>query len=267
MLLPSGLSNIFKPRGRVEFHAEWVRVFTILLGLSGVVWGATNFATFWRQLGIERTAAKILDRETFKLNALVPFIPALAEIEQSHYCRPQSLRSAAIIRLRLAEEALAAGERAMVDERLSALESSIRKALACEPADPFLWLVLAWLGNAREGFKQEQLAYLRLSYRLGPNEGWIAARRNRLSLAMFQRLPPDLATAAVDEFAHMLNSWLYWETIAIFTGPGWPVRDRLLASLKNVGERQREAFAKELYTEGYNVIVPGIALREPRPWY
>jgi hypothetical protein len=267
MLLPSGLFDIFKPWERVEFHFEWVRVFTILLGLSGVVWGATNFATLWRQLGIERIAAKILDRETFKPNALVPFIPALEEIEQSHYCRPQSVRSAAIIRLRLAEEALAAGERATVDERLSTLDSSIRKALACEPADPFLWMVLAWLGNTREGFKQEQLAYLRLSYRLGPNEGWIAARRNRLSLAMFQRLPPDLASDAVDEFAHMLNSWLYWETIAVFTGPGWPVRERLLDSLKHVGERQRDAFAKELYTEGYNVIVPGIAPREPRPWY
>ena len=267
MPLPSGLFDIFKPWERVEFHFEWVRVFTILLGLSGVVWGATNFATLWRQLGIERIAAKILDRETFKPNALVPFIPALEEIEQSHYCRPQSVRSAAIIRLRLAEEALAAGERATVDERLSTLDSSIRKALACEPADPFLWMVLAWLGNAREGFKQEQLAYLRLSYRLGPNEGWIAARRNRLSLAMFQRLPPDLASDAVDEFAHMLNSWLYWETIAVFTGPGWPVRERLLDSLKHVGERQRDAFAKELYTEGYNVIVPWIAPREPRPWY
>jgi hypothetical protein len=267
MPLPSGLFDIFKPWERVEFHFEWVRVFTILLGLSGVVWGATNFATLWRQLGIERIAAKILDRETFKPNALVPFIPALEEIEQSHYCRPQSVRSAAIIRLRLAEEALAAGERATVDERLSTLDSSIRKALACEPADPFLWMVLAWLGNTREGFKQEQLAYLRLSYRLGPNEGWIAARRNRLSLAMFQRLPPDLASDAVDEFAHMLNSWLYWETIAVFTGPGWPVRERLLDSLKHVGERQRDAFAKELYTEGYNVIVPGIAPREPRPWY
>ena len=143
MPLPSGLFDIFKPWERVEFHFEWVRVFTILLGLSGVVWGATNFATLWRQLGIERIAAKILDRETFKPNALVPFIPALEEIEQSHYCRPQSVRSAAIIRLRLAEEALAAGERATVDERLSTLDSSIRKALACEPADPFLWMVLA----------------------------------------------------------------------------------------------------------------------------
>jgi hypothetical protein len=65
----------------------------------------------------------------------------------------------------------------------------------------------------------------------------------------------------------MLNSWLYWETIAIFTGPGWPIRDRLLASLRDVGERQREAFAKQLYAEGYDVIVPGIAPREPRPWY
>jgi hypothetical protein len=84
---------------------------------------------------------------------------------------------------------------------------------------------------------------------------------------MFERLPPDLSDAAISEFERMVDSWIYWETIAIFTGPGWSIRDRLLASLTHVGGRQREAFAKELYTQGYNVAVPGIAPRDPRPWY
>jgi hypothetical protein len=243
------------------------RVFTILLGLSAVVWGATNIGPFWRQAAIERTAARILDRETFAPEALLPFVPAITEIEQSRTCQPKLLRSAAIIRLRLAEDAMAAAERAVIDERFSGAEASIRGALACEPADPFLWLVLARLDDVQQGPNPRQLTYLRLSYRLGPNEGWIAAQRNRLALGMFERLPPDLATAAVDEFGRMLNSWLYWEAIAIFTGPGWRERDRLLASLQNVGERQREAFAKELYAEGYDVIVPGVAPHEQRPWY
>ena len=116
-------------------------------------------------------------------------------------------------------------------------------------------MVLAWVNNVREGPKPEQLTFLRLSYRLGPNEGWIAVRRNRLLLAMFPGLPSDLADAAVSEFGRMVDSWLYWETIAIFTGPGWPIRDRLLASLRDVGERQREAFAIQLYAEGYDVTV------------
>jgi hypothetical protein len=252
----------------MQYHcANLARAFVILLGLAGIAWGAANLTAFWRQTGIERIASEILDHQTFKPEALVPFIPTLAEIEQSAYCQPKLIRGAAIIRLRLAEEALTSAERHVIDERLDALESSVRNALSCEPADAFLWMVLAWVDNARVGPKREQLAFLRQSYRLGPNEGWIAVRRNRLLLAMFPGLPSDLADAAVNEFGRMVNSWFYWETIAIFTGPGWPIRGRLLTSLRSAGERQREAFAKELYAEGYNVIVPGVTPREPRPWY
>ena len=163
------------------------RAFVILLGLAGVAWGVANLSASWRQTGIEQIASEILDHQTFKPEALVPFIPTLAEIEQSPYCQPKLIRSAAIIRLRLAEEAIASAERDVIDERLDALENGIRSALSCEPADAFLWMVLAWADNLREGPKPEQLTFLRLSYRLGPNEGWIAVRRNRLLLAMFPR--------------------------------------------------------------------------------
>jgi hypothetical protein len=249
------------------FHPQMIRAFVILLGLAGVVWGAANLPAFWRQAEVERTATEILDHQAFKPKDLIPFIPTLAEIEQSRYCQPKLIRSAAIIRLRLVEEAIAMAERDVIDERLDSLDSSVRNALSCEPADAFLWMVLAWANYLREGPKPEQLTFLRLSYSLGPNEGWIAVRRNRLLLAMFPGLPSDLADAAVSEFGRMVDSWFYWETIAIFTGPGWPIRSRLLASLRDVGERQREAFAIQLYTEGFDVIIPGIAPREPRPWY
>ena len=61
----------------------------------------------------------------------------------------------------------------------------------------------------------------------------------------------------------MVDSWVYPDTIALFTGPGWPIRDRLLASLQNVGALQREVFAKALYTQGYDIVVP--ESRPPTP--
>jgi hypothetical protein len=169
--------------------------------------------------------------------------------------------------LRIAENVLATAAREDIDAALHALEGSVRRSLACAAADPFLWTMLAWLDGTRNGFRPAQLQDLRFSYRLGPNEGWIAARRSRFALSIFGRLPPDLADSVTAEFARMVESWLHWDTLSIFTGPGWPIHDRLLAALKNVGERQREAFYTALYTQGYNVVVPGIAAREPRPWY
>ena len=64
----------------MQYHyANLTRAFVILLGLAGVVWGAANLPAFWRQTGIERIASEILDHEAFKPEALVPFIPTLAE--------------------------------------------------------------------------------------------------------------------------------------------------------------------------------------------
>jgi hypothetical protein len=242
------------------------RLFAVVLGLAAVTWGATLFPTFWSELSIERTADTVVYRVAFKPGSLDPLLKALDHIETASYGRPEALRSATIIRLRLAEEALASAKRDAIDAQLSALQDSVRESLTYAPSDSFLWMILAWQDGVRNGFRPEQLAYLRLSYRLGPYEGWIATRRNRVALSMFERLPPDLADAAVNEFASMVQSQFYADTISILTGPGWPIRNRLLAGLKDVDVRQREEIAKELYSAGYDVTVPGVVRRDQQPW-
>jgi hypothetical protein len=242
------------------------RLFAVALGLSALAWGTATFPTFWTQISIERTANAILDRETFKPHSLEPLLPAVDQIERSNYCRPEALHSTAIVRLRLAEEAITNADRDAIDARFTALQDAIHRSLACSPSDPFFWMILAWLDQLREGFRPEQLTYLRLSYELGPYEGWIAHRRITLALSMFERLPPDLSEGVVREFAGMVQSYLYQDAISIVTGPGWPIHDRLLASLKDVDVHQREELAKELYSAGYDLAVPGIVPGVPRPW-
>jgi hypothetical protein len=242
------------------------RVFFLLIGAGAVAWGTLTLPEFWREAGLEQIAVRLADRSPFKPGALDALVPSVEAVEAATRCRPEALHSAALIRLRLAEEAVAGALRREIDGRLAALQVTIRKSLACAPADPFLWMVMAWLDGATAGFRPAQTEYLRLSYRLGPNEGWIAPRRNRLALATFERLPPDLADAAIHEFARLVDGWVYPDAVALFTGPGWPIRDRLLASLRDLGGPQREVFAKALYTQGYDVAVPGITNPEPRPW-
>jgi len=61
-----------------------------------------------RGLGIDRLPhflVAIIGRaycEPFKIEALAKMIPTVEAIEQAKYCRPAALRSAAIIRLRMA---------------------------------------------------------------------------------------------------------------------------------------------------------------------
>jgi hypothetical protein len=241
-----------------------VRISLVCLGLLAVAWGTQAMAVFARQVAIERVAARVVNGDPFKSETLATLMPQVEAAERAERCRPAGLHSAAIIRTRIAEQALFDG--ADVDASLLSLSDSVHRSLACSPADPFLWFVLYWVESNRNGFQADYLSYLRLSYQLGPNESWIALKRNRYALAVFRRLPPDLAKMAITEFAKLLDTGFYADTVAIFTGPGWPERALLLPGLKDVAESHRQAFAKALYKLGYDVDVPGIARRDPRPW-
>ena len=83
--------------------------------------------------------------------------------------------------------------------------------------------------NALHGFKPDHLEYLRMSYLMGPNEGWIALKRNVLALAVFERLSLDVAEMAICELTNLLSSGLIREAGGIFTGPAWRIRDLLMS--------------------------------------
>jgi hypothetical protein len=241
-----------------------VTTFLVILGCAAFAWGTYALPVFARQAPIEDVATRVIAGNSFKPKVLAEFMPQVEAAERAAPCRPAALRSAAIIRTSVAEQAIADAEN--IDAQLSALSNSIHRSLACSPTDPFLWVVLYWVESTRNGFHPGYLEYLRLSYQLGPNEGWIALKRNAYALAIFQLLPPDLADMALTEFAGLLDAGFYEEAVAIFTGPGWRERGLLLPRLKDVAERHRQAFARALYKRGYDVTVPGIARPDPRPW-
>ena len=84
----------------------------------------------------------------------------------------------------------------------------------------------------KRAFGFDNFRILRMSYRLGPNEAWIALKRNRIAFARFRRLPPDLAEDAIDEFTRLVKANFIDQAVDIFTGPAWPERDLLLSRLE-----------------------------------
>lgn len=241
------------------------RVFSVALGALAVSWGALVFPGFWAQAAVHRIADRVVAGDPFKLENLIGQASSLSTVEQAWPCSAAARRSAAVVRTRMAEDALAEGRRDLIDSSLDSARESIRGALACSPANPFLWLALLWVENTRDGFNPGRLGYLRLSYLLGPNEGWIAVKRNHVALALFEQLPPAVADMALDEFTRLVASGLHEQAVALLTGPGWRIRDVLLARLQAVPEQHRRALAQILYDRGYDVQVPGVAVSEKLP--
>ena len=183
-----------------------VRTVTCALGAVAAIWALYVFPIDWQQAGIARVAAHIIDGEAFKEGALSTLAPAHDVVRNEKWDRPSALRNIAIIRLRTLEEAISKGDQKSIDGLMQTLHAAISESLANSPADPFLWSVLFWLENAGYGFSKAHLKYLRMSYATGPNEGWVAIKRNRLALAIFPELTPQLKEDAIAEFSRLVDS-------------------------------------------------------------
>jgi hypothetical protein len=242
------------------------RLFTLAIGAAAIGWTIVVMPKFRASQPIADVAAHIIAGETYKPDVLQAFAAGLGNSRASEL-RPSVLGKVAIVRLRQAENAIAIGDRPIVDTRFTVLGQAIDEALSNAPYDPFLWLVLFSLDNTRSGFSPAHLRYLQMSYALGPNEGWIAIKRNRIAMAVFSALPPDLAEAAISEFVGLVRSHFYSDAADIVAGPARPIRALLFARLRDIKEADRQAFAKLLYDRGLDdVPVPGIGPPPQRPW-
>ena len=240
-----------------------------LIAFAGVAfaWSAGLLASGRLSTRLDDVAGKVLRGEAFRAEDLEALVPRVIAVGNDPAPRPAALRSATVIALRQAEAAVLDGRRIEMDERLATLGRLLDRALATMPTDAYLWLALFWHRNAVSGFTPGNLALLERSYALGPAEGWIGVRRIRVALVFLSRLPPALQEQVVQEFARLVNA-RFSDMPAILAGPGWPVRERLVAALASASEESRTSFRQSLIAMGIDIDIdiPGLARPADRPW-
>jgi hypothetical protein len=237
----------------------FARAFSFFLGAAALCWGTLTLPIFWNEAEIATTSDHIVQGHLYASSVLDRELSA-ARSSNAGFCRAPALRNTAILRFSLVENALADGIRTRLDERLAELKQNSQELFSCDPTGSFFWLVFYWTKVNIDGFQPDLLKFLRMSYQQGPNEGWIATKRNRLALAIFAELPPDLARSATDEFVGIVRSGFIEDAAAILTGPGWPFRFELLAQLDTVGLAERERLAIHLRDSGHESPIPGVVL-------
>lgn len=242
-----------------------VRAFGVLLGLCAIAWGGFFLPFFWHQASVRQVTVELLRGHAFKTQWLLEEAEQAAA-DQFPFCNPTNLHDAVVLRHAVLEEAMARGDQTLVSSTSSLLYDNSRTALACSPADSFVWLTLFWLDAVKRGVRPENERYLRLSYDLAPHEAWIALWRNRLSIAMFAQLPPDLADAAIEEFVKLVDTgMLYSETATIFISAAPGVRSLMSQQLRTGKLIPRQIFARTLNEKGFDFDIPGVE-KPTRPW-
>jgi hypothetical protein len=239
------------------------RLFLAVVGLMAMAWAFAVFPVFWSENVIVDVGRAVIAGEAFKPDVLAA-VAALTETKSGSTVRSSVLGKVAAIRVRQAEDAIRAGAPEVVDQRLETLTGIVDETFQNAPNDAFLWLIWYSLDTTRNGLRPDGLRFLRMSYDLGPYEGWIALKRNPIALAAFPALPNDLAERGISEFVGLVRWGLVADASAIAAGTAPQLRSILFARLKDLNYEQRRAFARAIYgREIDDVPVPGIAPPTP----
>lgn len=204
--------------------------------------------------------------ERFKQSVLIEMLAHIEGTSRSLVAEPSISRAKALIRLELARktmgrpDAIDDGDRQAVDA-----ERDMKFSLAENPNDAFLWMSLYSVALVRNGFDPVNIKYLAESYRIGPCEGWLALRRNRLTLGVFPFLDDSLRRVAISEFAQIVDADFSTEAASILKGVGWAHREELLPTLAQANLVSRENLYRRLAADGLKLKIPDVSYDE-RPW-
>lgn len=234
------------------------RGFIAGFGICSIAWAIFSLPSYRAEAPLADSARRILSGERYnaeRLNLLRGQLDAVSP----ERLRSTALNDVAVIRLTLVESDLSAGKDATSD--LAELEGAVTAALVESPSSSFLWLIEYWLKNANAA--DRGLKFLHMSYSWGPNESWIAIRRNPLALRVFSSLPPEIADQVLSEFEGLVRSEFYQEAANILAGPGWVIHEKLLDRLAPLHTASRRAFARALaFKDLEGVVVPGLEADE-----
>lgn len=241
-----------------------LRLLLLVPVVAGLGWAVLAAPLAMGGTGVSRLTNRVASGDQYDVSVLRRVAEATGR-STGVFCSDRLRRDALLIRSRLAEISLAAGEIAQIDQRYDDVRSAATALLACSPGHALGWLAFFWtdLQTGRAGTAETQ-EMLRRSYRFGPHEFWVQVRRNPLALATYDTLPDDLKAAALDEFVDILQAGGFVQAASILVGPGSHLAPTLRDRIAPLSEYTRRMLALQLRTMREDFAVPGIEPRDPR---
>jgi hypothetical protein len=234
-----------------------VRLGLAVAALGGLAWAGVAISREARTSEIRHVSTRMVRGEDFSPDTIKRITDYLDRTQDERDCASGALGPAAVVRVFMAFEAM--GSASKLDPRASVekAERDLKLALACAPYRPFLWFQAFWLRSQVD--KEESLPFLEMSYKLGPNEGWIMPTRAARALPLLDIMPPELRDQVRREFVNLVRDDTD-KAARIFLRLNSSTRNAALPMLAQVPLEKRLAFAHRLDAAGLDVEVPGVTL-------
>lgn len=242
-----------------RFWPGVVRIIVALFSVCSVAWAFFSVSNYRAETEIADVARQILSGEIFSSEQLDALLRRSATNQKPF--RSLALTDLAVVRLRLLEVSGSKPGSLEFDRA----KSAVADAVAGVPTNSFLWLSEYWL-QSREADVPDVLRLLGMSYWSGPNEAWIAIRRNRLVLGSVLVLPHDLSDQVLTEFSRLVKSGLYSAAAEGLASAGLQVQERLLNGLTFANDSERSGFVKALEAQNLDPSLLKGYVKPDRPF-
>ncbi len=126
--------------------------------------------------------------------------------------------------------------------RLQLAEEAFRESLACASHQGNVWLVLAQISTARQGFDDVAIGMLSTSYKLAPNEAWIMLRRVAFIANASGPMPDDLLSNMGRDVREILENPNWRTLVDIYSGSSQTGRLRILSAVENSPDKLKTRF-------------------------
>ena len=127
-------------------------------------------------------------------------------------------------------------------------------------------MVLFWFENTVNGFDASRLPLLLMSYKLAPNEAWIAVRRSVIAFPVYPLMEKSDQAKVLQEFAGLVDNNFYVEAARIWMTLPDVIRSDIIPALNRLPTKDQMGFARAVRRLGGIVTLQNAPAVEPRPW-
>jgi hypothetical protein len=217
------------------------RCLAVALGSAGLAWGINVLPTSEAADDFRFLEDQLLQSDTFNPNTLTHKL-ASPPAEVVRDCDTHSQTALLLMEMRLAQVALRAGAIAEFEQRDQSMEFRLRRTLACEPRQSFVWLLAFSLDVMHGRLNEQALNLLAMSYQTSPNEAWIAIRRIMVAIPLVLIMPDRLKEEVLGEFQQLVRDGFAREVALPYSSASTSIRALLQARIERLAPGQQKQF-------------------------
>jgi hypothetical protein len=208
------------------------------LAIAGMAFSLIDYPRALQRQASRSTYRQLMAGETLPLEFLRRRTAA-PETAGASACDNHALLALALAEARLAESTLASGE---FNAHLTRAGARAEAQILCTPHDGFAWFIAFWHKVLQGELVDGAWRYLDQSYRLAPNEAWVALIRLPLAASLWEIMSEERRRFVLNDFELLARGGHIQQCARLYAISQPPLRESFATRLATLDEYKKRSF-------------------------